>query len=257
MIRAITFDLWDTIVIDDSDEPKRAAQGLQSKPATRETLFIEEVRSHHFDIPQSQARKAFQHGLKQFNYAWKMEHRTPSVMTRLENAFQFLDIPPTPGTKVLAQRLEDMEVQIPPDLAPGIRECLESLHGQYPLGIISDAIVTPGRGLRQILEIHGLLHFFDVFIFSDEAGAAKPSPVVFRQAISEFDVQPVELLHIGDRETNDVEGPIDFGSMGVLYTGVIDRGGTQKSRATAVCRHHSQLPGIIDGLQQQLSNSAS
>ena len=50
MIRAITFDLWDTIVIDDSDEPKRAAQGLSSKPVARETLFIEEVRAHHFDI---------------------------------------------------------------------------------------------------------------------------------------------------------------------------------------------------------------
>ena len=92
-----------------------------------------------------------------------------------------------------------------------------------------DAIVTPGTGLRQILDTHGLLHFFDVFIFSDEAGAAKPSPVVFRQAISGFDIEPGELIHIGDRETNDVEGPIDFGSMGVLYTGVIDRGGSQKA----------------------------
>ena len=54
-----------------------------------------------------------------------------------------------------------------------------------------------------------------------------------------------------------MEGPIDFGSMGVLYTGVIDRGGSQKSRASAVCRHHNQLPGIIEGLQQQLSNSTS
>ena len=28
MIEAITFDFWDTIAIDDSDEPKRAALGL-------------------------------------------------------------------------------------------------------------------------------------------------------------------------------------------------------------------------------------
>ncbi|MEZ4610075.1 MAG: hypothetical protein R2838_07480 [Caldilineaceae bacterium] len=30
MIEAITFDFWDTIAIDDSDEPKR--QGLPSRP---------------------------------------------------------------------------------------------------------------------------------------------------------------------------------------------------------------------------------
>ena len=27
MIKAVTFDLWDTIVHDNSDEPKRAARG--------------------------------------------------------------------------------------------------------------------------------------------------------------------------------------------------------------------------------------
>ncbi|GIT27925.1 MAG: hypothetical protein CM1200mP41_39690 [Gammaproteobacteria bacterium] len=31
MIKAVTFDLWDTVIHDDSDEPKRAAQGLRSK----------------------------------------------------------------------------------------------------------------------------------------------------------------------------------------------------------------------------------
>ncbi len=27
-VRVISFDLWDTVFIDDSDEPKRRAQGL-------------------------------------------------------------------------------------------------------------------------------------------------------------------------------------------------------------------------------------
>ena len=38
MIKGITFDLWDTMVRDDSDEPKRAAQGLRSKKAERRHL---------------------------------------------------------------------------------------------------------------------------------------------------------------------------------------------------------------------------
>ena len=29
MIKAVTFDLWDTVIHDESDEPNRAAQGLR------------------------------------------------------------------------------------------------------------------------------------------------------------------------------------------------------------------------------------
>ncbi len=37
-IRAITFDLWDTVFVDDSDEPKRADEGLAPKPIERRNL---------------------------------------------------------------------------------------------------------------------------------------------------------------------------------------------------------------------------
>ena len=35
MIKAVTFDLWDTMIHDDSDEAKRKAQGLRSKKTER------------------------------------------------------------------------------------------------------------------------------------------------------------------------------------------------------------------------------
>ena len=41
VVKAITFDLWDTIVYDDSDEPKRSAQGLRSKKSQRRYLLWE------------------------------------------------------------------------------------------------------------------------------------------------------------------------------------------------------------------------
>ena len=34
-IKAVTFDLWDTMIADETDEPKRSAQGLASKPKAR------------------------------------------------------------------------------------------------------------------------------------------------------------------------------------------------------------------------------
>ncbi len=37
-IKAITFDLWDTVLIDDSDEPKRKAAGRATKAMERRRL---------------------------------------------------------------------------------------------------------------------------------------------------------------------------------------------------------------------------
>ena len=52
----------------------------------------------------------------------------------------------------LVERHGRMEVEIPPDPIEGIGEALDDLASRYKLCIVSDAIVTPGTGLRDILE---------------------------------------------------------------------------------------------------------
>jgi FMN phosphatase YigB (HAD superfamily) len=44
-IKAITFDLWDTLIDDDSDEAKRKAQGLRSKYDERRHLVWEALNA--------------------------------------------------------------------------------------------------------------------------------------------------------------------------------------------------------------------
>jgi len=248
MHRAVTFDFWDTIVIDDSDEPKRAAKGLTSKAVARRAIFVGEVLAHHPEIGRDQADSAFDHCNQLFRHWWKVEHHTPPIGTRLLEGFRHLDLAPTPGFEDMVAAYAALEVDTPPDLAPGIQQCLDDLSGRYRLGIISDAIVTPGIGLREILNEYGLLHYFDYCVFSDEAGAAKPAPKVFDIACEELQVRPENLVHIGDREANDVAGPVSYGAKCVLYTGVIDRGSSGSTAANAVCIHHNELPATIDAL---------
>ena len=45
MIKAVTFDLWDTVIHDDSDEPKRLQLGLPNKQDARRALFVEAIQS--------------------------------------------------------------------------------------------------------------------------------------------------------------------------------------------------------------------
>jgi len=153
-----------------------------------------------------------------------------------------------PAFDEVVRKIEDMEVEISPDFAPGIHRVLADLAREYKLGIISDAIHTPGRGLRQIMEREGILQYFSHWVFSDEAGASKPAPAVFEQASAGLGAPLTQIVHIGDRESNDVSGPLTMGMQAILYTGVIDRG-SQNSLASAICRDYAGLPDIISGLE--------
>jgi len=249
VIQAVTFDFWDTLVIDDSDEPARAARGLPTKVETRRQLFVEEVLRHQPGVSPGRAAQALQQALTAFGRQWKVEHRTPPVAERLREALALLGLGPTPGFDALVAAWEDMEVLLPPTLAPGVAEMLPALAERAKIGVISDTIVTPGRGLRRILADYNLLQHFDVLIFSDERGASKPSPVVFELAVAELGVPAANVAHIGDREVNDVDGPRRAGMRGVLYTGCVDRRvpGTP-SEADAVLTHHDQLLTLISTL---------
>lgn len=251
MIQAITFDFWDTIFADDSDEPKRAAQGLLSKPATRLQLFTEEITRHHPQITPERAAEAFKYANQRFNHYWKNEYVTPSVASRLQESYAFLEITFTPGFDALVQEIEEMELHIPPDFAPGVHEALAALVAHYKLGIISDTIHTTGRGLRQLLESQGLLRYFSYFVFSDEFGASKPARAVFEQAASGLGVPLADMVHVGDRESNDIAGPLAVGMKAILYTGVIDRLNSAQTRAHAICRNYADLPAIIAELDQR------
>lgn len=249
-VRGITFDFWDTIVDDDTDEPKRAAKGLPSKAEARVATFVDEILAHHPSIGREAAEAALAHANATFRHHWKVEHHTPCVADRLFVGFEKLGIARTPGFDGLVQAWEEMEVQIPPNLVPGIGDCLAALHGRYTLGIISDAIVTPGVGLRQILKDYGLFQYFDHFVYSDEAGASKPAARVFDLACEGLGVAAAELAHVGDRPANDIAGPNAYGSYSVLYTGVVDRRVDGDPVASVVVRDMTELPAAIAGLGQ-------
>ena len=249
-IRGITFDFWDTIVRDDTDEPKRTAAGLPSKAQARVSTFVDEVLAHHPEIGRAAAEAALHVANATFRHHWKVEHHTPCVADRLAVGFAHLGIERTAGFDGLVAAWETMEVEISPDLVPGIEACLKHLHGRYKIGIISDAIVTPGTGLRQILRDYGLFQYFDHFVFSDEAGAAKPAARVFELATAGLGVSAHELAHVGDRPANDIAGPNAFGSHSVLYTGVVDRRAEGDPVAAIHVSHMDDLPAAIEDFVQ-------
>ena len=246
-LKAVSFDFWDTIVDDDSDEPKRKARGLRTKPEERRHL-LGRALNRHLDTPLDDVTAAFDAADAAFNKAWKEDAVTWPVAERIGVALKELGRElPADELDALARDLGRMEVDIPPDPVPGIAEALKALSGRYKLSVVSDAIVTPAGGLREILDGHGLKSYFQAFAFSDEVGRSKPHRSMFETVAGELGVELAEMVHVGDRDLNDIKGPQALGMKAVLFTAVRDTDKDATS-ADAICAHHDDLPGIIDSL---------
>ncbi len=234
-ISAVTFDLWDTVIVDDSDEPKRVAQGLLSKYLTRRELVWKFLDQHEpidrkiVDVAYATADAAFRRVWYDHSFTWSVNDRLGVVLKGLGRTL------PAREMDELVRLHEEMELEVQPDLAPGIVEAVKELHGRYKLGVISDTIFSSGRVLRNLLKENDLEQYFDVFIFSDEVGCSKPDPKTFITAAKGLGVDITEIVHIGDRDSKDIKGPQNLGARGIYTTVVNDRGSGDTS-ADAICR---------------------
>jgi len=246
-IRAVTFDLWDTIVDDDSDEHQRSAKGLRSKRDERRHLMWQALNGVS-ETNLETVVQAYDVADAAFNIVWKENHINWTVEQRMRVILNGLGR--TLPDDVMAKLIDDtgrMEVDIPPNAIDGIGAALADLATRYKLCIVSDAIVTPGTGLRKILENHGLKSYFSGFAFSDEVGHSKPHRSMFDEAAQQLGVDVTQIVHIGDRDHNDIKGPHAIGAKAVLFTATRadDRDITT---ADAICDHPRDLPAIIDKL---------
>lgn len=243
----VSFDLWDTVFVDDSDEPKRRQQGLPTKLVERRDL-VYRFLSRHAPIDRALVDCAYDTVDSAFRHVWHHQHVTWSVEVRLRVLLAGLKRElPDQELRELVDLHEHMELRIRPDLAPGVEAALRILSPRYTLVVISDAIFTPGRVLREMLASYGLRDLFSAFVFSDEIGCSKPCPEMFRKVAEITGCRLDEIVHVGDREHNDVGGAKEAGSRAVLFTGVVDRD-SANTRADAVCRDFAQFPAIVDSL---------
>ena len=99
----------------------------------------------------------------------------------------------------LRHRFEDIELY--PDVLP----MLDLLAGRYALGLISNGNSYPERC--------GLCERFTFVALSQDVGAEKPDPAIFRVACREVGYSPRQLLHVGDSLEDDVAGARRAGAL--------------------------------------------
>ena len=88
------------------------------------------------------------------------------------------------------------------------RECineampmLESLHERYPMMLVSNFY----GNIDEVLRDYGIRHLFKGIIESAVVGVRKPNPTLFRLGVDALEMEPEEVLVVGDSLRKDIE----------------------------------------------------
>lgn len=223
MIKCITFDLDDTLwacgpVI------LRAEQALYDWLAARYPLIcerrtLEDLRRHRAALLA--ARADLRHDMTALRRCW------------LEQLAQEAGYP---GDLVEPAVAYFREHRNKVTLFEEAEPLLKRLRERYTVGAITN-------GNAQV-DVIGADHLFDFIVYSAEAGAAKPEPIIFQRALAMAEAKPAAAVHVGDDPAADILGAARVGMRTIWFNPALKPwpGGQQPH---AVIRSLTELEGVL------------
>ncbi|MCC6797074.1 MAG: HAD family hydrolase [Candidatus Hydrogenedentes bacterium] len=210
-VRAITFDFWRTLFSDPRE------------PVERRQIRIDAVCKVTGAAP-NEVHRALLTSETEFLQHHIREQCTLGPIHAVAIVSRELGVPIADNAaQDLAEIFGAAILHYPPvAIADGL-EAVRAASKRFPIGIISDAGISPGKSLRVILERNGYAPHFKHMAFSDEVGVAKPQALMFDTAARALGVERNELLHIGDLEGTDIRGAKAVGASAALFVGDHDR----------------------------------
>ena len=216
MVRGIAFDLFDTLVDQNHDRLRPVVVEGQQVGATTPTL-------HEF------ARREFGVELSLLDFADRMK-RVDSEL-RVETIDQGIELSTLDRFTALGTRLGQPQVlefaQALTDAHMGIlyeactvpahhEAIMTSLAVDYALALCSN--FTHAETARRILRDAELAQHLDAIVISEEMGIRKPRREIFDSVVVALDIEPRDILHVGDNLVADVAGAAAVGMRTVWLT---------------------------------------
>ncbi len=194
-VRAIFFDIGDTLVFDDPPLPARLAQaaGFLIDPAAykagEDYALGEYLRGVPWDAPNSMREAVARMWLAQ-------------------------DLPPLSEDDGRALAEAFAQIPVTRSVHPGGLALLTKLKARgFVLGAISDWEAT----LPALLTDLGLRSSFEALAVSAIVGVTKPAPALFQEALRQANVPAATSLHVGDWYALDVAGARAAGMSALLF----------------------------------------
>jgi HAD superfamily hydrolase (TIGR01549 family) len=239
MLRAVTFDFWSTLFVD--------TRGRE-REELRATVLVDTLQAAGLQASEQALSDSLRASWDHFDTVWASEHRTPPCGELVDAILGSLavQLPPELFDR-LVDRFERLILEVPPEPMPGAVYTIPQLAGRYRLAIICDTGYSPGSVLRQVLDRHDLLGYFDYAYFSNEHGMSKPDPRVFLHVLEELDVRPTEAAHVGDIQRTDIAGAQAAGMAAIHFVGA-NNVDVPHSTGDAIVNHFEELPQALGGL---------
>jgi HAD superfamily hydrolase (TIGR01549 family) len=122
---------------------------------------------------------------------------------------------------------------------------LRDLRARYKLGLITNFAYPPT--IYKLLDRFHLAQFFDTVVISGEVGWVKPSPKIFRFALSALGLKAEQCVFIGDDLEADIKGAKGVGMKAIL----LSEKDLSCPGADAVIRNLRELESVIDEMERR------
>jgi FMN phosphatase YigB (HAD superfamily) len=236
MIRALTFDYWDTLY---------EGGALPERVALRRTAVGALLGAYGRALPEEQLRVLYEESGREAERWWSEQQRGYSTNDRLHWILERADVTPREGCEhvsAAADAVDNALLILPPAMLSGAWRTLRALARHFTLAVVSDTGFASGRAQDRLLEKDGARDFFAATIYSMDIGHAKPRPEIFGAAVETLGVPAHQILHIGDNERTDVRGALDAG-LRAIRLDVVRSGGP--SEAEFVANSFEELVGYL------------
>lgn len=234
-LRAVTFDCWQTLLLDRHFERARAL---------RIEALVEAAAGRGVDVaPESAAATiAAAHGRHVELWTRGVGSGSREIAAWALGA---LGIEDAALAAALGHRFEEAGLAGEVEALPGAGETLEALARRgVRIALVCDTGFSGGRIVRQFLARVGLADALEVQVFSDEVGVPKPHARMFESALRPLGVAPAEAVHVGDLRPTDVAGGRGFG-MGTVRLRATHDDRSAHPEADAVADSHAQLLELL------------
>jgi putative hydrolase of the HAD superfamily len=227
MLKAIAFDLWETLITDTPDLSREQER-------LRITRMEEILRGRGHGAVADQIEHAYRALWRRCQELYWSEDVDIPCRRQIEHLLEELGLQPAAFDESVLAELEHAyahaALEVLPALVDGAPETLAALKARgFGVGLISNTGRTPGSVLRRILSALGLAESIDVMVFSNEHGHCKPRPSIFEELRRGLDVRYEEMLFVGDNLYVDVHGAQRCGMRAVHFDPPV--------RGTAVAPH--------------------
>ena len=242
MLKAITFDFWQTLYAD-------SEQNWQNRQAVRIKLCHAYLNNQGYGCALDDVGFGLEEAYNLVMTLWH-QHKGVSVKRCMQRFSESLEIRlQEPDLDALIACLGAAFLEAPPVMIPHVKPVVARLSEKYPLGIISDSALTPGSFVRKLMGRDSILQYFKTFTFSDETDYTKPEVVQFHTTLAELKTEPSAAVHIGDIFRTDIVGAKNAGMKAIRFTG-FNKGDGDDTLSDAVVDDYRKLEVAITQLSK-------